>query len=277
MKLHSTLFVVPTPIGNLQDMTFRAIEILKSVSLVLAEDTRTSSYLLNHFGIETQTQSYHKFNEKKRTVEIIDRLKSGDNIALISDAGTPGISDPGYILIKDAIDEDINVVTLPGATAFIPALVSSGLETSSFCFIGFLPEKNKQRNELLESLKSYKQTIVFYCSPHDLFENMKQIKEVFGNRKAVVCKEISKLYETFYRGTLDSLTDSEEVNLKGEFILLVEGFQDEEISDEMIELLLIQELENGLKGKEAVKKVANDTKMRKNLVYDIYIKMKEEL
>ncbi len=274
MKPNPILYIVPTPIGNLKDMTFRAVEVLKSVSLILAEDTRTSSYLLKHYEITTQLLSYHKFNERKRTTELIDRLKSGEEIALISDAGTPGISDPGSILIKAAIKEGIEVVTLPGATAFVPALVSSGLNSDSFCFLGFLPEKKRLRDELLESVKAYKQTLIFYCSPHDLFNTMKAMQELLGDRNIVIAKEISKLHETFYRGRFSTLIDSENLNLKGEFVILVESFIQEEITIEQVQLLLKEEISKGLKGKDAIKKVGENTKMRKNLVYEIFTNMK---
>lgn len=219
-----TLYIVPTPIGNLSDMTPRAVEVLRSVSLVLAEDTRTSAVLMRHFGITTPMSSHHKFNEHEAAAGVIDRLKAGQDIALISDAGTPGISDPGFLLARECRREDITVVTLPGATAFVPALVSSGLPCDRFVFEGFLPQK-KGRASRIDDLKNEPRTIVFYESPLRLARTLRQLAEVFGaDREAAVCREISKLHETTHHGTLASLAEHFEAQpARGEIVLIVAG------------------------------------------------------
>ncbi len=219
-----TLYIVPTPIGNLSDMTPRAVEVLRSVSLVLAEDTRTSAVLMRHFGITTPMSSHHKFNEHEAAAGVIDRLKAGQDIALISDAGTPGISDPGFLLARECRREDITVVTLPGATAFVPALVSSGLPCDRFVFEGFLAQK-KGRASRIDDLKNEPRTIVFYESPLRLARTLRQLAEVFGaDREAAVCREISKLHETTHHGTLASLAEHFEAQpARGEIVLIVAG------------------------------------------------------
>ena len=196
------LYIVPTPVGNMEDMTLRAIRILKEADLVLAEDTRTSGVLLKHFDIQNHLMSHHKFNEHGTAAGIVERLKAGQTIALISDAGTPGISDPGFFLAREAIAAGIEVQTLPGATACIPALVSSGLPCDRFCFEGFLPQK-KGRLTHLESLKDEQRTMVFYESPYRLLKTLQQFAEIYGpDRQVSVCREISKLHEESVRGTL---------------------------------------------------------------------------
>lgn len=218
------LYIVPTPIGNLEDMTFRAVRLLKEASLILAEDTRTSGILLKHYGIQTRMQSYHKFNEHKTISHIIDRLKGGETIALISDAGTPGISDPGFLIAREAASEGIEVECLPGATAFVPALVSSGIPCDKFCFEGFLPQK-KGRMTRLKNLSEEERTIVFYESPHRIIKTLTQLAEYMGeDRFAATCREISKRYEETLRGTLKELILHFTVNEpKGEFVIIVSG------------------------------------------------------
>ncbi len=218
------LFVVPTPIGNLKDITFRAIEVLKEADLVLAEDTRTSKKLLDHFEIDTPLQSHHMHNEHKTAKAQIEKLKSGQVIALVSDAGTPGISDPGFLLIRTCIENDIEVETLPGATAFVPALVNSGIPCDKFVFEGFLPVK-KGRQTRLQFLAEETRTMVLYESPHKLIKTLTQLGEYFGkDRSACVAREITKLYEEIKRGTLEELKTYYENNtLKGEIVLIVSG------------------------------------------------------
>ena len=200
-----TLYIVPTPVGNMEDMTLRAIRILKEADLVLAEDTRTSGILLKHFDIQNHLMAHHKFNEHGTSAGIVDRLKAGQTIALISDAGTPGISDPGFFLAREAVAAGIEVQTLPGATAFVPALVSSGLPCDRFCFEGFLPPK-KGRMTRLELLKEEQRTMIFYESPYRLLKTLQQFAEVFGGERQVsVCREISKVHEESVRGTLDEV------------------------------------------------------------------------
>lgn len=221
------LYVVPTPIGNLEDMTFRAVNVLKSVDLILAEDTRTSGFLLKHYEIKTPMQSHHKFNEHKTLQHVIEKLKSGLNIALISDAGTPAISDPGFMLVRACVEQGIEVECLPGATAFVPALVSSGLPNDRFCFEGFLPQK-KGRQTRLKSLTDESRTMIFYESPFRIVKTLTQLAEVLGPvRKASVSREISKLYEETVRGTLAELIEHFTQNSpKGEFVIVVAGFEE---------------------------------------------------
>ncbi|MEZ7866765.1 MAG: 16S rRNA (cytidine(1402)-2'-O)-methyltransferase [Paludibacteraceae bacterium] len=221
------LYVVPTPIGNLEDMTFRAVNVLKSVDLILAEDTRTSGFLLKHYEIKTPMQSHHKFNEHKTLQHVIEKLKSGLNIALISDAGTPAISDPGFMLVRACVEQGIEVECLPGATAFVPALVSSGLPNDRFCFEGFLPQK-KGRQTRLKLLTDESRTMIFYESPFRIVKTLTQLAEVLGPvRKASVSREISKLYEETVRGTLAELIEHFTQNSpKGEFVIVVAGFEE---------------------------------------------------
>ena len=218
------LFIVPTPIGNLQDMTFRAINVLKSVDLILAEDTRVSGKLLKHFEINTKMQSYHMHNEHKILKSIVDKLKSGLEIALISDAGTPAISDPGFLLTRACVDEGIAIECLPGATAFVPALVNSGLPNDRFVFEGFLPIK-KGRQTRLKLLAQETRTIVIYVSPHKLNKTLEEIVMYFGpNRQISVSRELSKIYEETLRGTAQSILEHyNSKQVKGELVLIISG------------------------------------------------------
>lgn len=221
------LYVVPTPVGNLEDMTFRAIRILKEADLILAEDTRTSGILLKHFEIKNAMQSYHKFNEHKTVEGIINRLKAGETIALVSDAGTPGISDPGFLVVRECVKNDIEVQCLPGATAFVPALVASGLPDERFCFEGFLPQK-KGRMTRLNGLIGETRTMIFYESPYRLVKTLTQFAEIFGpERQVSVCREISKIHEESVRGTLQEViahfTDTEP---RGEIVIILAGKED---------------------------------------------------
>lgn len=218
------LYIVPTPVGNLSDITLRALEVLKSADLILAEDTRTSSVLLKHYQIEGKLLSHHKYNEHQNVGLIKEKILSGLNVALISDAGTPGISDPGFLLARACALEGIEVQTLPGATACIPALVSSGLPCDRFCFEGFLPQK-KGRSTLLESLKEESRTMIFYESPYRLAKTLKQFVQVFGpDRECCVSREISKLHETHHRGTLTELSNYfNENEAKGEIVIVLAG------------------------------------------------------
>ena len=218
------LYVVPTPVGNLEDMTFRAIRILKEADLVLAEDTRTSGILLKHFAIKNAMQSYHKFNEHKTVEGIINRLKAGETIALVSDAGTPGISDPGFLVVRECVKNDIEVQCLPGATAFVPALVASGLPDERFCFEGFLPQK-KGRMTRLNALTEETRTMIFYESPYRLVKTLTQFAELFGpERKVSVCREISKIHEESVRGTLQEVVAHFTANEpRGEIVIVLAG------------------------------------------------------
>ena len=221
------LYLVPTPVGNLGDMTYRAVSVLQSVDLILAEDTRTSKTLLQHYQINTPMQSNHKYNEHQKLGQIIDRLHAGENIAVITDAGTPGISDPGFLVVRECVKEGIEVETLPGATAFVPALVNSGLPCDRFVFEGFLPQK-KGRQTKLNSLTDCKYTMVFYESPFRLVKTLEQLAEVLGaDRRAAVCREITKLHEETQRGTLAQLAQHyTEKGVKGEIVIIVAGTEE---------------------------------------------------
>ena len=221
------LFVVPTPVGNLEDMTFRAVRVLKEVDLILAEDTRTSSVLLKHFEIKKPMMSHHKFNEHKTIEGVVARLEAGENIALISDAGTPGISDPGFLVVRECVRHGIEVQCLPGATAFVPALVSSGLPNDRFCFEGFLPQKKGRMTRLI-ALQSEVRTMIFYESPYRLVKTLTQFSEYFGaEREVAVCREISKLHEECVRGTLAEVIEHFKANEpRGEIVVILKGKED---------------------------------------------------
>ena len=276
MNKTGILYIVPTPIGNLADMTFRAVKILKNVALIGTEDTRTSAKLLKHYQIKTPMISYHKFNERSRVGKILDKLKNGEDVAIISDAGTPGISDPALIIIKAAIKNDIKVETLPGATAFIPALISSGLGSERFYFAGFLPEKKSEKYTLLKELINIKDTLIFYEAPHRLIKFISSLKEAFGNRKIVISRELSKLYETYYRTTIEEvLANPDMITLKGEFVIIVEGAQKKEYSDAELTEMLQTELNKGESKKDAIKKVQGITEESKNKIYSLALELKE--
>ena len=218
------LYIVPTPVGNMEDMTFRAIRLLKEVDLVLAEDTRTSGILLKHYEIKNALMSHHKFNEHGTSAGIVNRLLAGENVALISDAGTPGISDPGFFLVREAVRAGVEVQCLPGATAFVPALVSSGLPCDRFAFEGFLPQKKGRQTKLL-SLKDEERTMIFYESPFRLVKTLQQFAEVYGgDRQVSVCREISKVHEESVRGSLtEVIAHFQEKEPKGEIVIVLKG------------------------------------------------------
>lgn len=218
------LYVVPTPVGNMEDMTFRAIRILKEADLILAEDTRTSGILLKHYEIKNAMQSHHKFNEHQTVESIVNRIKGGQTVALISDAGTPGISDPGFLVVRECARNGIEVQCLPGATAFVPALVSSGLPDERFCFEGFLPQK-KGRMTRLNALKEETRTMIFYESPYRLLKTLTQFAEIFGaDRPVSVCREISKIHEESVRGTLQEvIAHFTETEPRGEIVIILGG------------------------------------------------------
>lgn len=218
------LYVVPTPVGNMEDMTFRAIRVLKEADLILAEDTRTSGILLKHYEIKNAMQSHHKFNEHQTVESIVNRIKGGQTVALISDAGTPGISDPGFLVVRECVRNGIEVQCLPGATAFVPALVSSGLPDERFCFEGFLPQK-KGRMTRLNALKEETRTMIFYESPYRLLKTLTQFTEIFGaDRPVSVCREISKIHEESVRGTLQEvIAHFTETEPRGEIVIILGG------------------------------------------------------
>ncbi|MDQ7736704.1 16S rRNA (cytidine(1402)-2'-O)-methyltransferase [Prevotella corporis] len=239
------LYLVPTPVGNMEDMTFRAIRILREADLVLCEDTRTSGILLKHFDIKNHLLAHHKFNEHGTTANIVERLKAGETVALISDAGTPGISDPGFFLAREAIAAGITVQTLPGATAMIPALVSSGFPCDRFCFEGFLPQK-KGRQTHLESLSEEMRTMIFYESPYRVLKTLEQFADVFGKeRKVSCCREISKIHEESVRGTLEEVIAHFKTTApRGEFVIVVAGKEKIKKSDRVKNKLIKRSEEN---------------------------------
>lgn len=227
------LYLVPTPVGNFEDITMRSLRILREADLILAEDTRTSGNLLRHFDIKNAMLSYHKFNEHQTVESVVNRLRGGETVAVVSDAGTPGISDPGFLVAREAIRAGIEVITLPGATAMVPALVSSGLPCDRFCFEGFLPQK-KGRQGRLKALATEPRTMVFYESPHRVVKALAQMIEVFGAERPVsVCREISKIHEESVRGTLAEALEHFQTNEpRGEFVIVVGGYDESKQTEE---------------------------------------------
>ena len=265
-----TLYIVPTPIGNLEDITIRALNILKEVDVIFAEDTRTTKQLLNHFDINNKLISSHLYNENQNEEKEIDYLKQGKNIAIVSDRGTPVISDPGFILVKNAIENGYNVVCLPGPTAVIPALVMSGLSGGPFTFYGFLNSKESKRKKELEKLKSQPYPIAFYEAPHRLNKTLNNIYEIFGNRNIAIVREISKKYEEVIRGTVENILKTVE-NLKGEIVIVVEGNQETQTFDNLsIKAHVNLYIEDGLTPNEAIKKVAKERNVPKSEIYNEY-------
>jgi 16S rRNA (cytidine1402-2'-O)-methyltransferase len=270
------LYLVPTPIGNLKDITLRALEILREVDVVAAEDTRQTLKLLNHFEIKKSLISYHKFNEQIKSDKIIELLMEGKSIAVVSDAGTPGISDPGSVIVERCIKENINFEVLPGATAITTALVYSGLDTTKFLFKGFLPRENKERKNVIKELLQSQETLIFYEAPHRLIDTLMFLLDTFGDRKIAVCRELNKLYEEIYRATLKEAVEYFSVNKpRGEFVLVLEGKKLEEIKEEQrglwinlsIEEHIIKYVNQGMNKKEAIKLVAKEREMPKSEVY----------
>jgi len=259
------LYFVGTPIGNLKDISFRAIEVLKEVDEIACEDTRHSLALLNAYQIKKPLSSYHKFNEKQAGEKLIEKLKSGKNIALITDAGMPVVSDPGNILTQMLIENSLEFTVVPGACAFVSALVLSGLDSARFCFLGFLPSKSSERKEFLEKYKNLDMTLIFYSAPHDIKKDIETIYQVFGERRAVAVKEITKLYESAERFNLSENLSKEP---KGEFVLLVQGKLDQNEKLDMTEQEHIKfYLDSGMDKKEALKKVAKERGVSKSSLY----------
>lgn len=270
------LYLVPTPIGNLGDITLRALEVLKMVDLIAAEDTRQSLKLLNHFNIKKTLVSYHMHNEQGKSEELIERIKNGENIALITDAGTPGISDPGTIMVQKCIEANVEFEVLPGATAFTTALVYSGLDTSKFIFRGFFPRENRERIEFLQELKDRTESIIIYESPYRLLDCLKTLKDNLGNRKIAVCRELTKLHEEIYRESIEGcIAYFENKSPRGEFVLVISGKSEAEIEREKISLWeditieehIIKFVSEGLSKKDAIKKVAKERGIAKSEIY----------
>jgi 16S rRNA (cytidine1402-2'-O)-methyltransferase len=224
MATNGTLYLVATPIGNLEDITIRAVRILQEVDLIACEDTRTSRVLLNHYGINKPVVSYHNFNERQASERIVGRILEGQNVAVISDAGTPSISDPGFIIVREAVRQGIDVVAIPGPAAMIMAMAVSGLPTDAFIFYGFLPQTSGKRRAILESLAERRETMVFYESPYKIHKLLDEILEVIGNRKAALCREMTKKFEEIIRGDIESIREKfREKKIKGEITLVVQG------------------------------------------------------
>lgn len=272
----ATLYLVPTPIGNLEDMTFRAVSILQKADLVYAEDTRVSKKILSYYNISKNLVSLHEHNESKRFEEILENLNQGMNIAIISDAGMPLLSDPGFLIVKEVKKAGYNVVALPGANAVLPGLLMSGIKTIPFVFIGFLDAKQKKRKEELLKYQYYPQTLVFYEAIHRIKQTLEDLYQIFGDRNFVIAREISKAYEEIISGKLSEYNELEE--LKGELVLVVEGFSETIDSDLSIVEQVDFFIETGLKKTEAMKKVSEMTNIPKNRIYEEYLseKIKEE-
>ncbi len=263
------LYFVGTPIGNMNDISKRALETLNSVDLICCEDTRHSLKLLNFYGIKKQLISFHKFNEAKEIEQIISLLEKGKNIAVISDAGMPIISDPGNILSKTLRERGFDYTVIPSGTAFVSALILSGLSAENFAFIGFLPEKKKDRIELLKKRIRYEETLIFYSAPHDVNKDLKDLYSVLGDRKVAVVKEITKIHESVYMSTLKNAQIEEP---KGEFVIVVDGCNELTASDDKYSLLTVEEHINlyilrGMTKKEALKQVAKERGLSKNELY----------
>ncbi|MEI4832497.1 16S rRNA (cytidine(1402)-2'-O)-methyltransferase [Bacillus sp. FJAT-53711] len=278
MNERGILYLVPTPIGNLEDMTFRAIRILKEADFIAAEDTRQTKKLCNYFEIETPVMSYHEHNKEVSGRKILDMLEQGKTVAIVSDAGMPCISDPGYDIVVQAVDQQYSVVPLPGPNAALTALIASGLETKHFYFYGFLQRHKKERKAELEKLRYIQNTMMFYEAPHRLGETLISMKDVLGNRNVVLCRELTKKFEEFIRGSLEEVIHwAKENEVRGEFCVLVEGSTEEETDEEMWwETLTVEGHveyyieEKGLSSKEAIKMVAKDRNMSKRDVYQAY-------
>lgn len=269
------LYLVATPIGNLEDITYRAINILKNVDVIAAEDTRHTLKLLNHFNISKPLISYYRHNEDIRSETIIKKLKNGEDIAIVSDAGTPGISDPGEEIVKNAIEENIDIIPIPGSCAAINALIASGLNTKEFTFLGFLPLNKKLRKEKLEEIKEYKKTIIIYEAPHKILNTINDLEKILEDRKVVIARELTKIHEEFIRGTISEIKNKLE-NPKGEFVIIIEGSKNVENKEKNINLLTIEEhynyyLEKGYEKKEIIKLIAKDRKVSKNEIYKQFI------
>jgi 16S rRNA (cytidine1402-2'-O)-methyltransferase len=278
------LFVVATPIGNLEDMTFRAIEILKKVSLIACEDTRQTRKLLNRYGIRARCTSYHKFNELSKTDRIIGEIEQGKDVALVSDAGTPGISDPGYHLIKLLSERGADIIPIPGASAITSALSISAIPLDSFSFYGFIPKKRSERERFLKDLSTKKETLVFFESPHRIIGCISDMILIFGSRKALVCRELTKMHEDVMRGTLSEILERMKkktpASLKGEFTIVLQGAEDHPSFAQPIPIyeqfkLLVDE--NNLEPREAMKIIARDRGLAKNAVYREILKQEGKL
>jgi len=270
------LYIVPTPIGNLEDITLRALRVLKEVELIAAEDTRHTQHLLAHFGIKTALTSYHDHNERDKARTLVERLKSGASIALVSDAGTPAISDPGYRIVVDAIQAGIQVVPLPGASALTTALSASGLPTDGFLFEGFLPAKAQERKAKLQSLRGEVATLVFYEGPHRLLDALAEMLKIFGDREIAVARELTKVHEEFLRGKLSEVVSTlADRDIKGEIVIMVHGTSGEaQVSDEELHGAIRQLAGNGMGVKEIAELLGERYGLAKKEVYKLALDLK---
>lgn len=269
------LYLVPTPIGNMEDITLRAINILKEVEVVFSEDTRVTGLLLKHLNIKKKLIANHNYNEELNKNKMLDYLKQGYDVAVVSDRGTPAISDPGYTLVKCAIENNFNVVALPGPTAFVPALIVSGLDVSSFTFYGFLDSKSSKRVKELENLKYYKETLIFYESPHRLKDMLKDVMKIMGNRQISISREISKKFEEVIRGNISDVIEHL-LDIKGEIVVIVSGANKEENIDN---LTIIEHIELYIKMgnsvMDSIKIVSKERNIPKSVVYNEYHNLKK--
>ena len=266
------LYLVATPIGNLSDFSFRAIEVLKSVDKIYAEDTRNSLVLLNHYGIKTKLESYHEFNQNEKTLSIVEEIENGMHIALISDAGLPVISDPGYKIVEEASKRGLPISTIPGASAGISALIASGLAPMPYTFYGFLDSKKTKRIKELNDLKYINHTIIFYEAPHRIFETLEDMLEVFGNRFIVLARELTKTYEEYIRGTIKEILEIE--NLKGEMVLIVSGYKEDTNIDLDPNSKIDELITLGYKPNDAIKEVAKLFNLDRRELYKEYLEFK---
>ncbi len=272
-----TLYLIPTPIGNLGDITLRAIETMKKVHIIAAEDTRTTGVLLKHYDIKTKQISYHKFNEKARVEKLLTILTEGFDVAIVTDAGSPGISDPAQILVRAAIEKDITINALPGATALIPALTASGLNSEIFTFYGFLPTKKALRTKTMTEIKNNPHTSLFYETCPKLYATLKELYSVCGNRRITIAREISKLYEEFIRSDLQSLIEDEKITLKGELVLVVEGAETITDAAPNYDNIIKEMLNAGVKVSSILEHFVGDLKQNKNDSYQRILNLKKEL
>lgn len=273
-KEKGILYLVATPIGNLQDMTYRAVDILKSVDKIYAEDTRNSIVLLKHYNINTKLESYHEFNQDIKTDEIVNELEKGMKIAIISDAGLPVISDPGYKIVSAAINANIAVATIPGASAGISALIASGLPPMPYTFYGFLDSKKTKRISELNNLKYIENTIIFYEAPHRIKETLEDILEVFGDRRCVIARELTKTYEEYIRGSIKELLEID--SIKGEIVLIVDGYKDEVVKNIDPNSKIEELISLGYKPNEAIKEVSKLFNLSRKELYNSYIDYKNK-
>lgn len=265
-----TVYLIPTPIGNMEDITVRAIHTLEKVEVIFSEDTRVTGLLLHHFGIKKKLISSHNYNESKNETKILSYLKDGFDVGIVTDRGTPIISDPGYELVKIAIQNGYNVVALPGATALVPALITSGLNPSPFLFYGFLNSKASKQEKELQKLEKLPFTLIFYEAPHRLIDTLNRIKQILGNRRISISREISKKFEEIYRGTIEGILQ-EVIDIKGEIVIIVEGCT---LAEDYTNLSILEHIqlfiEQGYSSKDAIKEVAHLRGLNKNLVYQEY-------